>query len=206
MTLPQSKNAISLKKCHKLSSYLSPDSSKRVQISKVPLMTLRSVTMKYFFNRLPLSKYKKMHSLERKLAIFPFFNSFLLPFIFFLFPLFSSPLSVASFCLQRFPVNHRSSLRAPQMGFKFFLTSYMTFIKVEVLLTPTWNLCYSLFKVRVPESALPGPCKHSDLKGRVIYVGQLRRKVILREKYKIIKQISKFDNELFQLDSGGSRC
>ena len=99
-------------------------------------MTLRSVTMKYFFNRLPPSKHKKMHSLERKLAIFPFFNSFLLPFIFFLFLLLSSPLSVASFCLERCPVNHHSSLRAPQTGFKFSLTSYLTFIKVKVLPDP----------------------------------------------------------------------
>lgn len=52
----------------------------------------------------------------------------------------------------------------------------------------------------------PSPLKLSGLKGRTIHLGELRRKVILKEKYKIIKQISKFDNELFQLDSGGSRC
>lgn len=53
---------------------------------------------------------------------------------------------------------------------------------------------------------LPDLFTFSDLKGSVIYLGLLRWKVILKEKYKIIKQISKFDNELFQLDSGGSRC
>jgi len=31
-------------------------------------------------------------------------------------------------------------------------------------------------------------------------------KVILKKKYKIIKQICKFYNESFQLDSGSSRC
>lgn len=52
----------------------------------------------------------------------------------------------------------------------------------------------------------PTSRKLSGLKGGEIYLDELRRKVILKEKYKIIKQISKFDNELFQLDSGGSRC
>lgn len=66
----------------------------------------------------------------------------------------------------------------------------------------TPSLCSTVFQRR----ALFGLFQLSDLKARAIYPSPVRRKVILKEEYKIIKQISKFDNELFQLDSGGSRC
>lgn len=63
--------------CHYFHCYLNPDSSKEIQISKVPLMTPCLVTMTYFFKRTPLSRHTNAELLDASFlfVFFPFFPS-----------------------------------------------------------------------------------------------------------------------------------